>query len=105
MTIVHNIPGIGERCLYRSLVTMQNGETVLVSTISLHYFSMPANLHKFETMVFHFDVIQNKVVDWAELDGDRYDEASDAWKGHLEMCSRCADMMDPPTFTPEENNE
>ena len=35
-----------------------------------------------ETMVFNFDKSKNTIVDWQELDGERYVSSDDAEAGH-----------------------
>jgi hypothetical protein len=75
--------------LEQTLVTTPSGQTVLVSTVSLAFNPMIADMYdqlggQFETMVFPTDEA-GSVTDWMELYCDRYKTAAAAMEGHANI--------------------
>jgi hypothetical protein len=84
--ILNSVAGGNDRTVTRSIVTTEAGVKVLVSTIYLgidHGFG--GRPLWYETMVFLMDTNGEKVVDWGELDSNRYETESDAVQGHADM--------------------
>jgi hypothetical protein len=67
------------------------GDAVLVSTVRLP-LGGAGGIPAYETLVFRVTGIKNAEVDFdtAELDGDRYDTAGDAFLGHNDLVARWA---------------
>jgi hypothetical protein len=84
--ILNGVEGGNTSTLLRSIVTTEVGEKVLVSTVHLSINHGDAvNPLWYETMVFLMDAEGDMVVEWIELDSNRYETVDEALEGHANM--------------------
>jgi len=84
--ILNGVGGGNENTLLRSIVTTEVGEKVLVSTVHLSINHGDALIPLwYETMVFLMDEGGIQIVEWSELDCDRYETEDEALEGHANM--------------------
>lgn len=78
---IQTLPPTHDRTLGLTRITLPSGEHVVVSTVDLQ---MRGYGGRYETMVFRSDV-EGKVLDWLELQCNRYDTVQDAARGHADI--------------------
>jgi hypothetical protein len=84
--ILNGVEGGNKNTLLRSIVTTEAGEKVMVSTVHLSINHGDALIPLwYETMVFLMDEGGTQIVEWSELDCDRYETGDEALDGHAEM--------------------